>query len=142
MPSIRGSLEYLQPLVDVSVSASAGPSQRRHACRALIDTGATRTCVSARLIDQLELELRGKLLVQSARTTPERRRAYAFVLGLFYHPASDMPESRSLYLLQREFIGPAFQDNGNFDVLIGMDLLCLGRLVIDRSEFSFSFDAI
>lgn len=49
--------------------------------------------------------------------------------------------TQTLYVIERPFIAPLFKDNDNFDVLLGMDLLSLGRLVFEANgEFSFSFD--
>ena len=138
MPSIRGSLEHLQPLVDVSIGSGQHGVERR-TYRGLIDTGATRTCLTRRVIAAHALEPRVRMLVQSARTGPERRWAYAFSLGLFCQTEDRLGAATTLFVLAGEFAAPDFQDNDNFDVLIGMDLLSTGRFVIDRQAFSFTF---
>lgn len=136
MRYIRGSLDQLQPLINVSIAPYG--SADRIACTALIDTGATRICLTADLIARLALPARGKLLVSSATSYPERRRAYGYSLGLF---CTSSAAERTLYVLPEEFIAPAFQDNDNFEVLLGMDLLSRGRLLFERNgEFEFTFD--
>jgi hypothetical protein len=138
MRSIRGSLNYLQPLVDVSIAAHYKPLARRPYI-ALIDTGATRTCITRRVLDELQLQAKGKLLVASATSTPERRMAYGYSLGLFCQ--TDDSSATSLYVVPHEFVAPWFQDNGNFDVLLGMDVLSQGTLTFKPDgRFSFEFD--
>jgi hypothetical protein len=82
------------------------------------------------------------LLVASARTSPERRRAYGFSFGVFCEQGGANDSARALYVFPRELIAPAFIDNGNFDVLLGTDILSIGRFVLDRGNFEFSFDEI
>lgn len=79
------------------------------------------------------------MLVASATSAPERRRAYGYSLGLFC--TTDHEDARTLYVLPYEFVAPPFVDNDNFDVLLGMDILSQGRLLFEPSgEFSFAFD--
>ena len=137
MRSIRGSLNHLQPLIAVSVGRYDSIAARV-TCTALIDTGATRTCLTARTIERLDLPPRGKLLVSSATSFPERRRAYGYSLGLF---CKSEAAGETLYVLPFELIAPPFIDNDNFDVLLGMDILSRGRLMFERDQtFEFTFD--
>lgn len=136
MRSITGSLNQLQALIEVRIGSPAEP-MRQETCTALLDTGATRTCVTQRLINELNLEPRRKLLVSSATNDPARRMAYAYSLGLFCEGFGGV---RTLYTVPHEFIAPSFHDNPNFDVLLGMDILSQGQLVIDRGNFRFDFD--
>ena len=137
MGSIHGSLDQLQPLATVSVGLYESPAPRL-TCAALLDTGATRTCLTAKVIAQLGLPARGKLLVSSATSYPERRRAYGYSLGLFCQTPT---AAQTLYVLLFELVAPPFQDNDNFDVLLGMDILSRGRLVFEPDHtFAFTFD--
>lgn len=141
MRSIRGSLNQLQPLVDVSIGNADEFNADRETYLALIDTGATRTCITERVIARFSLRPVTKLLVASATSPPERRRAYEFSLGLFCTNETETIGNQSLYTLGRTFVAPVFKDNGNFDVLLGMDLLSQGRLVFEiGGDFSFRFD--
>lgn len=91
------------------------------------------------LIGRLQLEAKSKLLVASATSGPERRRAYGYSLGLFCAGAES--GVNTLYVLGYEFVAPWFEDNENFEVLLGMDILSQGRLVFERGgAFSFEFD--
>lgn len=82
-----------------------------------------------------------KLLVASATSSPERHSAYQFSLGLFCSQSATTGTTQTLYVIERPFIALLFKDNDNFDVLLGMDLLSLGRLVFEANgEFSFSLD--
>lgn len=138
MPSIQGSLDNFLPLIDVLVLGPENNAESR-IYRALIDTGATRTTVSERLVDIHRLPLRGKMLTQSARSGPERRRAYGFRLGILCHLEGSDVEPKMPYILDHQFAAPPFQSNDCFDVLIGNDLLSIGRFVLDGSSFSFGF---
>jgi hypothetical protein len=111
----------------------------RETCLALIDTGATRTCLTQSLIGRLGLEAKSKLLIASATSGPERRRSYGYSLGLFCSGFSE--DAKTLYVIGFEFVAPWFQDNGNFDVLLGMDVLSQGRLTFERGgDFTFEFE--
>jgi hypothetical protein len=138
MPSIRGSLENFLPLVDAWVVA---PEDNQHgkAYRALIDTGATRTAVSERLVEAHQLPYRGKMLIQTARSAPERRRAYGFKIGLYCYSDEPHSQNHTLFVFEREFAAPPFQSNNCFDLIIGNDFLSTGRFVLDRLEFTFDF---
>jgi Aspartyl protease len=138
MRSIRGSLNQYQPLIDVSVGNPDLNINSRKTCQALIDTGATRTCITQRLVEQLGLPARQKVLVASATSFPERRRAYEFSIGLFCR--SEITTETALYVVPSLLVAPVFQNNSNFDVLLGMDVLSQGRLIFDvGGDFSFSF---
>ncbi|MES2339830.1 MAG: retropepsin-like aspartic protease [Pseudomonadota bacterium] len=137
MRSIHGSLSFLQPLIQVSIGPFGGAFGDRETCTALIDTGATRTCLTPRLIQKFGLQPKSKLLVSSATSAPERRRAYSYSLGLFCNEGA--AGLQTLYVLPYEFIAPPFIDNDNFDVLLGMDILSQGRLVFE-ADGSFLFD--
>jgi hypothetical protein len=138
MRSILGSLDQLQPLLTVSIGSPTFPTDRE-TYTALIDTGATRTCITRRVVERLRLEARRKMLVASATSTPERRWAYSYSLGLFCSDAQ--PAATTLYVIPHEFVAPWFQDNGSFDVLLGMDVLSQGDLSFRRDGwFSFAFD--
>lgn len=64
--------------------------------------------------------------------------AYGYSLGLFCEDGSG---AKSLYVLPYEFVAPWFLDNGNFDVLLGMDILSQGELLFHRGgRFRFTFD--
>lgn len=138
MPLIRGSLSHYQPLIDVSVARSVGNNDRE-SYRALIDTGATRTCISRQIVERHDLEFRTKVLVQGADSMPARRPAYAFSLGVFCETTDRLGDTATLFVLPHELIAPAFLERAGFDVLIGMDFLSTGKLVMDRQNFSFEF---
>jgi len=138
MRSIHGSLNQLRPLIEVSIGPPPGADGLRETCLALIDTGATRTCLTQSLIGKLGLEAKAKLLVASATSGPERRRAYGYTLGLFC--SDENQGAKTLYVIGAEFVAPWFQDNGNFQVLLGMDILSRGRLSFQMGgDFSFEF---
>lgn len=107
MRSIHGWLDQLQPLIEVSIGAPASPAHRQ-TYTALLDTGATRTCITRSVIAALDLQGKRKMLVSGATSAPERRMAYGYSLGLFCG-AED--EAKSLYVIPHEFIAPWFLEN-------------------------------
>lgn len=90
------------------------------------------------MIARLRLQAKAKLLVGSVTAAPERRQAYGYSLGLFCNDAGT--GQHTLYVIPHEFVAPWFIDNGNFDVLLGMDILSQGRLLFEKGAFSFAFN--
>lgn len=143
MPSIRGSLRNFQPLVEVNVAPIVDAGHVGHPTNesytALIDTGATKTCVTRAVIERLGLRPVGRVLVASA-TAIERRRAYGFSLGFYCDVEDDLGGARTLFSFPLDIGGPDFVSNSNFDVLIGMDIISRGRLVFEPGgSFEFRF---
>lgn len=95
---------------------------------ALIDTGATRTCISQQVVQAVRLHPSGQLSMASASHVQDVN-AYIvdFVIpfGNFIHHVSG--------LTVMEFLG-----NNNYQILIGRDILIMGALQLSfDSHFTF-----
>lgn len=84
----------------------------------LLDTGATASWISSRIVQKFELESIGKKPVAVA-TEIRQRPAFVFRLGLM---GDDQPAS-SLPIVFAETIGFEISQADGFDVLLGMDVL-------------------
>lgn len=120
--------------------------------RALIDTGATTTCISARLAKQLKMQPIGKVPIQGV-SRASYHNSYLFMIAFpFALPpgaaaAVALPSPKpnevqaQIHVLQPVIHGVEFNaENAGFDVLLGMDVIRTGTLVVQGDgNFSFSF---
>jgi len=101
---------------------------------ALVDTGASHTCISANVIKDLGLTPRGKIPAYGVHGVGSTN-AYQFTVG-FAFPQTQIASGAVMANLQTfqcdgmEFDMPG---GGGFDVLLGRDIICKG-------VFSLSFD--
>lgn len=113
--------------------------------RALIDTGATSTMVTRGLASALDL--------QPATKLPYRNKdgliwttAYLFHVAFFGPRLSlghESPEDGEslvdrLRVLKKVITGGEIEDQGSFDVLLGMDVITTGQLTI-KADGTFDF---
>lgn len=146
MPSL--SLQYdpnVGPLIPVFIWApnfkppaqaqiSPGDALKMQQHVALIDTGASCTCVSQKVIQAAGLQPSGKQLASHAHGSVPTN-AYQFQVVFAFPQAAPIPSGVMQAQLIAfpvngiEFIPPS----GLFDVLLGRDVLC-------RGVFSMSFD--
>jgi hypothetical protein len=101
---------------------------------ALVDTGASCTCISRKIIQDVGLTPIGKQQAGHAQGTAPTN-TYQFQV-VFAFPQSQLPSGAiqtglmAHLVMGIEFIPPA---GGSFDVLLGRDIICKGA-------FSMSFD--
>ena len=143
MPCLSGSFNpQVGPLlrvavVDVSFAPAAQPAKGMrkgdaspvlHSYDALIDTGATATCISEQVVADVGLAPTGKTLMTGA-TGASPVDQFAFGIG-FILPAAQAPTgdvSGSLWVKQVH--GCLFaKGSAAFDVLLGRDVICSGAL--------------
>lgn len=137
MPTIRGSLDAGQPLVQVLIRSALEPG-RFQECTALIDTGCSITGITRTIVETLDLRHTTRRLV----ATPlgeARRRAYPFTVGFLAESMTGVGSVRSPYNFPEPVLGVDFVENSGFDVLLGMDILSKGRLLFEHGQFEFSF---
>ena len=138
MPTFEQSIENRQIIIQVALSR--GPEEPRPYFRALVDTGATVTCISPNVVKQLQLAPTGRarLAVASGQTVPV----------LQYHARVDIPivytqavpggaRQDSLRGNQLTVVGLIYQPDG-YDVLLGMDLLGEFHITIYRNRIIVS----
>lgn len=104
----------------------------------MIDTGATKTCVTRTAVEQMGLQPFTRVLVATPNGL-ERRKAYAFQVGFLDEGDRTIGAARAPYVFPDPVTGADFVKNSNFDVLIGMDILSRGRLVFEHGQFEFTF---
>lgn len=117
--------------------------------RALIDTGATTTMLSTRVVSELDLPPVGIGPFRGIHGI-ERSLIYLFHVA-FYGEKMDSAvleqraihvdkEVHNIYIYRKVIEGGEIEEQPHFDVLLGMDILGTGSLNIDKDgTFSFSF---
>jgi hypothetical protein len=99
---------------------------------ALVDTGASHSAVSKKVITDQNLNPVGKQSVGGLHGA-QPTTLYQFQIGLIF-PQSQLPTGAiHAQMLTFAISGPEFVTLGGFDVLLGRDVLC-------RGHFSMSFD--
>jgi len=99
---------------------------------ALIDTGASCTCISSKVIGDLKLTPMGKQSVGGVHGSKPTN-LYQFTIGLLF-PSSQLPTGVvTANVAPFPVTGAEFFPQPGFDVLLGRDILCHGT-------FSMSFD--
>jgi Aspartyl protease len=99
---------------------------------ALIDTGASCTCVTDKVIKGVPLNPIGKQNVSGVHGS-QSTNSYQFQVGLLFPQALATTGAVHANVVGFSVSGVEFVSNANFDVLLGRDILCLGKL-------SMSFD--
>ncbi|SRR5229473_2183330 len=95
---------------------------------ALVDTGASVTCISANVVQQLGLQPAGKTSM-SGSTGAQTVDQYAFLVGFIFGAQQAPSGAISGHLNVNLVQGCEFTNHGfGFDVLIGRDILCKGNL--------------
>ncbi len=107
--------------------------------RALIDTGATSTMISPRVVSSLGLQQVNMRRYNGLGGLFDRP-AYLFHVA-FYHAVPTAPAAiNPISICLKEINGGALSDEDTFDVLLGMDVLRTGNLRVDKDgTFSFEF---
>lgn len=111
---------------------------------ALLDTGASRTCISAKVVEEVGLQSIGLtlMLTASGETTAK---VYLFDVGIFSDSMTDAKAKKkdaAFFQLGSGIKGLEFSAGAksNFDVLLGMDILGKGSLKMDfDGHWSFCF---
>jgi len=96
---------------------------------ALLDTGATASWVSSRVVERFKLQSVGKKPVVVA-TEIRQRESYVFRLGLM---GDDQPQN-ALPIVFAEIVGFKIDQADGFDVLLGMDVLSQTDFFMYRSS--------
>ena len=107
---------------------------------ALIDTGATSTCITPKVAQQLNLSASGRRGVHGVSGL-QYHNSYMFEIG-FDRPVlrPDGTSYNSIAVMPKLIVGTEFFVNTGFDVLLGMDVLSLGSLKIEgNGTCSFAF---
>lgn len=118
MPVIEGRHNGRQILTQVFIAPPSDPRRMLFTSGiALIDTGATTSLICLRVAHELELPVRGKRQMLTARGS-EMVNQYRFRLGF---PSAQNPALP--YLLEDDFNGSELLVQTTFDTIVGMDIL-------------------
>lgn len=150
MLAARGRIEHRQAIVKMGFqplvpdAAALQPSTPDfefpvHEYRALIDTGAQRTCLCRNVIAKENLRFHSKRPIQNVHGVA-RHYLYWVNVGFVCEHLDNLeePEGRTTYFSLPDPIEIIdIADNYNFDAIIGMDLISRCNLAIER-EGSFT----
>lgn len=146
MPSFKKSVRNRQCIMVVWVfnpdnlpdaNSSVEYMNENHVFRALVDTGATKTCVSKRVVDKLGLDAKGKQMMNSASDLAEVNE-YRIHLTIPTKDSEYPTEIKTEHWINRsvmELLNPS----GGYDILLGMDILERCNLFIARGDFFLSY---
>jgi Aspartyl protease len=124
---------------------SATPISPPSMFRALIDTGAQKTMISPNVISALNLPPLGKILISGVGPSAHYHNAYLFHVAFVMAIAGAVPSSAGqvsavINVLQTPIYGAEIPSTGGqFDVLLGMDVISGGQLVVGNGVFSFAW---
>ncbi|MDB5678201.1 hypothetical protein [Sphingomonas bacterium] len=140
----RGRLERRQAIVEIGFQAfvpqilAVEPEQRSieipiQGYRALLDTGAQRTCLTRRVIGIESLKSHGKRFIQNVHNEA-RHYLYWATIGFFANGTdTDVSETRTYFGLPHPTEIIDIANNENFDAILGMDVLERFDLRFDRT---------
>lgn len=99
---------------------------------ALLDTGATASGITPRVVNALGLTGKGKRPLSSAHGEQQTER-YLFRIGLF--PETANPDIPQLPYIFDDVLGFELQDSFKFEALIGMNILSQCDFTMDRQGY-------
>ena len=113
--------------------------------RALLDTGAQSTCITRVAATKMGLPSAGTCPIHGVSGTQDHN-SYLFQVGLFLDMSfiesdGNLISRGMLSILNKKIRGAEFSAmDGEFDVLLGMDVISTGSLKVEgNGTFSFSF---
>ena len=118
-----------KPLIKVVISKPNSKTLLKE-YNALIDTGATKTFISKKIVDELNLDKGLSGVMSDASGNETKIHFYTLNLLLYEH-------SQSIKLECGIFPG-----RKECDVIIGMDIISYGKLLIENNELSFFIDTL
>ena len=104
-------------------------------CLALVDTGALRTCIGERIVQELGLKRKSRANIWNVKRS-EPHWTYLFYVGI-WPDTDDQHAPPAVFGIGREIEGIDVGNHPYFDVLLGMDILSQGSF---RVEMDGSFE--
>ena len=118
-------------LLFVVIISKPDSSEKSKQYNALIDTGATHSCISQRVSDELALEKNGKGTMKDASNNDTEVDMNIANLLLPEHTKSIRSSFAVMPAAKKEC-----------DIIIGMDLLQYGKLILEKKEFAFTIEEL
>jgi hypothetical protein len=156
MPYLHGRHEGRQAILEIAIIDAAKHREHKQSSnvvlrgvkpfKALIDTGATTTMITTRVIEELQLQPVNKRLWHTEHGD-RWRPAYLFHVA-FYGETVAMGDSEEdgasqvnrIHICTKIINGGEINNEPSFDVLLGMDVICTGILTVSHDgTFGFRF---
>lgn len=145
MPAFSGQFSWEDGLIwqvgFVAAEKELPQTDRIHLCPALVDTGASHTCISQSVATELRLEPAGKIDMQTARGAEEVN-IYDVMPAIVIAELPDLEGStKGTIQVFRPIRSPEFDPaDKNYKALIGRDILGQGVLTISfDGHYTFAF---
>ncbi len=140
MLAVKGRHDGRRIIVPIAVLAAENPSDLTYVdALALVDTGATVSGIGPRIVAELGLESHQKRRLVSA-TEIRMVDYFLFRLGLFTGTFGEIPTNPTLPYIFNDIDGFSWDQAGDFDVILGMDVLRKCDFAIDRAgNWSLAF---
>ena len=145
MPAFSGQFSWQDGLIwQVGFLATADKelpqTDRIHLCPALVDTGASHTCISSSVADELRLEPKGKIAMQTARGI-EAVNVYDVRPAIIIEMPDVEGKSKGSVQVFNPICAPEFDPgDNNYKALIGRDMLSQGVLTMSfDGHYTFAF---
>lgn len=146
MPHFRAPVIRNQPIIKALVFESRGDineqsiSANTNTFKALVDTGATHSVISTKVVQRLGLISIGKRTVVSASHSVDAN-TYQAVIGIpiveMVDPIQKLGQIHSRFFVQQVTEMPSL--GTTFDLLIGMDIIQQCVLVVHQDMIIFSY---
>lgn len=151
MPCIWGRHDRSQIFLNVTIlddlhlarlteSSTLGKTESLHVFRALVDTGSQTTCITRDVARALDLHPVGKIPIRGVAGISYHN-YYLFNVGFPFSGSGQSGDAiTALHVASQSVEGVEMTVGGEFDVLLGMDIIGLGSLKVDGDgSYSFSF---
>ena len=129
------------PIIDVSVSrnydfkkSNNSNSLRRY--KALLDTGASGTCVSIKVINDLSLKHVGFCDMRSASEANKKCRVFRAVVSFIFESSHQQKTIKANRYFGLDTLEANFEDKP-YDLLIGTNIISRGVLLMKFNSFNF-----
>jgi hypothetical protein len=126
----------------IQAPSELDPPPQLRGYRALIDTGAQLPCITRQVAEELGLAPIGKVAIQGVSGL-NYHNSYLFKVGFPFGTTVSPHDAvhATVHIADKPVHGIELSiGDGEFDVLLGMDIIGLGSLKIDGDgSFSFSF---
>lgn len=134
---IRVGIRPFQPYEPVD-GLSSPINLNYHECRALVDTGALRTCIGQNVVERLGLQRKSRADIWNIKRS-ETHWTYLFYVGI-WPDSEDADKPPTVFGIGREIEGIDVGNHPYFDVLLGMDIIGQGSLRLERDgSFELAF---
>jgi len=134
-------LMSIESLAGMPVGVGNARSKKLIGMRALIDTGATHTCITSRAALKLDLDPLGFVPTTGIHGT-SKVPYYLFRIGFISSKSNDEDIApNNLAIMDEAVRGTELQAHVDFDILLGMDVISCGNLFVwQNRRYRFEFD--